>query len=134
MALIEWNDKFSVQVKELDDQHKKLVELLNSLHDAMKKRESRASLNLILMQLVDYTKYHFAHEEKLMQQCNYADYAAHKQIHETLISKVNGYYSQIQNGQFMLAVELVQFLRDWVINHIGHIDKKYSPCLSAKDK
>lgn len=134
MAILEWNENFSVTVKELDDQHKKLVNILNVLHNAMKKGEGKLKINLTLDELVSYTKFHFAHEEKLMKQYNYPTYTAHKKEHEDLIQKVVDYLSQFNSGKTVLPAQLIQFLKEWIVNHIGQSDKKYGPFLSEKMK
>jgi len=134
MSILEWNENFSVTVKELDDQHKKLVTILNLLHDAMKKGEGKSKLNSTLDELVSYTKFHFAHEEKLMQQYNYPAYAAHKKEHEDLIHKVVDYLSQLDSGKTVLPSQIIQFLKEWIVNHIGQSDKKYGPFFNEKMK
>ena len=88
MALMEWSPAFSVKVKKFDDQHKKLVDLVNQLHDAMKAGEGNTMLGVVFQSLVAYTGSHFADEEKMMQANGYPDYAKHKAAHENLVKQV----------------------------------------------
>jgi len=67
MPLFPWSDDLSVKVTLIDDQHKKLIALINSLHDAMRAGEGKQVLEKTLKELADYTVYHFQTEEKYMQ-------------------------------------------------------------------
>lgn len=78
MALITWNENYSVKVKQFDDQHKKLIDMINELHDAMKVGKGKDVMEKILAGLIQYTVTHFANEERLMKQHNYPDYEQHK--------------------------------------------------------
>ena len=82
MALITWNDVYSVKVKQFDDQHKKLIDLVNQLHDAMKVGKGGQVIGDVLKALIDYTGSHFAAEERLMKLYNYPDYEQHKKYDE----------------------------------------------------
>ncbi|MDR3563390.1 MAG: bacteriohemerythrin [Negativicutes bacterium] len=130
MALIDWNNQLSVNVPALDAEHKKLVAMLNSLHDAMKTGKGRAQLPVLLNEATTYAVEHFAHEEQLMTQHGYPDFAAHKDAHEKFIKQVASFKEQMANNM-LLTSEVLQVLRDWIVTHIGTVDKKYSPCLSA---
>ncbi len=77
MALMQWNDSLSVNIKEVDDQHKKLVAIINELHDAMRAGSGNAVLGNIFSKLTQYVASHFATEEKLMSTHNYPGYLAH---------------------------------------------------------
>jgi hemerythrin len=132
MAFLEWNDSLSVGVKSIDDQHKQLVALVNTLHNAIANGEGGDALGKILVGLIDYTKTHFAYEEKLFSQTAYTESAAHKQEHdkfcETVLdvqAKFNGGAGEALHGQVM------DFLKDWLITHIQGSDRKYGPHLTA---
>lgn len=131
MAIFVWNDLLSVGVPEFDAQHKKLFGMMNALHDAMAKGQGREILKPILDGLVDYTQTHFAAEERRMQQCGYPAYLQHKVQHDALVRKVNDLKKRFEAGQSTLTVEILNFLKDWLVNHIQGTDKKYAPFLSA---
>ncbi|MGH9681879.1 MAG: bacteriohemerythrin, partial [Candidatus Acidiferrales bacterium] len=78
MPLMSWNEKMSVGVDVLDMDHQKLVGLLNQLFDAMQSGHGKESLSKILDELVSYTKFHFAREEKLFSHSDYPDTASHR--------------------------------------------------------
>ena len=88
MPYVSWNKSFSVNNIEIDNQHKKLFELINKLHSSLKAGQGNTVLKPVLMELVEYVKVHFAHEEKLMKEKQYPDYDKHKQKHEEYISEL----------------------------------------------
>lgn len=132
MALITWNENYSVKVKEIDNQHKKLVDLINQLHDAMKEGKGKDIIGNILNELVNYTVYHFGYEEKLFDKYGYPEGKIHTRQHNDLVWKVKSYVNDFQSGKGVLPLEVMNFLRDWLLNHIGKDDKKYTPFLNSK--
>ena len=132
MALMNWESKFSVKIKEIDDQHKKLFDLINSLHDAMKAGKGKDALGKVLTELVDYTVYHFGTEEKLFQKYGYPETAAHKKEHEALKKQAGELKTKFEKEGGVITIEVMNFLRDWLNNHILKIDMKYSPFLNSK--
>lgn len=132
VALMEWSPSFSVKVKKFDDQHKKLVDLLNQLHDAMKAGEGNTMLGVVLQSLIAYTGSHFADEEKMMQANAYPDYAKHKAAHESLVKQVLDLQKKFQAGGGVLTVTVLSFLKDWLVNHIQGEDKRYGQYFNTK--
>jgi hemerythrin len=132
MALISWNQDLSVQVAQFDNQHKELVGLVNELHDAMASGKGNTVLGKTLAKLIDYTKTHFAAEEKLMKQHSYPGYLSHKMEHDTLTRKALEIKTTFDSGKMVMSVELMNFLKDWLTKHIKGVDKKYGPFLNNK--
>ncbi len=132
MALINWDDKYSVKIKEIDNQHQKLVRLINLLHDAMKEGKGKQVVGKILNDLVDYTVFHFAYEEKLFDRYSYPGGQTHKLEHNDLVQKVKKYVNDFQSEKPILPMEVMNFLQNWLINHINGTDKKYSSFLIGK--
>lgn len=126
MVLMKWSDDLSVQVTEIDNQHKKLIDIINSLHEAMLEKKSKEMLAGILDELAAYTVYHFSTEEKYMTEFNYIGLLSHKKEHDAFVSKTESFISAYQSNKLGLSMELMSFLRDWVSNHIKGTDKKYS--------
>jgi hemerythrin-like metal-binding protein len=125
MPLFEWNDKFSVEVKKYDEQHKNLIKILNDLYDAMKVGKGADVMGEIFGSLLDYTKYHFNDEEETMRKLYYDEYLHHKAEHDKLTVKVLEYKKKFENNEILISVELLNFLRDWLTNHIMKTDRKY---------
>ncbi len=132
MAFIEWNDKFSVNIKEVDAQHKKLVSMINELYDAMKAGRGSDITGKILSGLIQYVGTHFATEERLMSAHNYPGYQAHKSEHQKFSQKASELQKEFQKGVPVLTVELFSFLKDWLQGHILNADKKFGPFLNNK--
>jgi hemerythrin len=132
MALITWSDSLSVKVKQFDDQHKKLVDMVNQLFDAMKTGKGNQVMGDILKQLIAYTQTHFAAEERLLKQYGYPDFEAHKKEHNALVIQVLDLQKQFQEGKAVLTQNVMTFLRDWLSKHIQGDDKKYGIFLNGK--
>lgn len=132
MSLFVWSEKFSVNIKQIDEQHKKLVNMLNELHDSMKAGKGKEATGKILSELIDYVGTHFSTEEKLMQQYGYAEYTSHKAEHDKLTQKALSLKKEFEQGAPVLTVELLNFLKEWLQTHILGTDKKYGPFLNSK--
>ena len=132
MALITWNNNYSVNIKEIDSQHKKLVDLVNELYDNMKIGKGKEVTGKVLNDLVKYTESHFAYEEELFKKFKYIEGVKHSQEHAQLLSKVKSFVKDFDSGKGSVSVELLNFLKDWLVSHIGNSDKKYSQFLNSK--
>ncbi|MEO5356308.1 MAG: bacteriohemerythrin [Nitrospirae bacterium YQR-1] len=132
MPLITWTDNLSVHVREFDDQHKKLIQIINDLFDAVTARKGKEALEPVLTELIEYTKYHFINEENLLAKHGYPYAAIHKQEHDDLTQKVMSFEAQFKAGRAMVDLLLMNFLKDWLTKHILGTDKKYSEFLNSK--
>ena len=130
MALIVWNQNFSVQVAEMDRQHRKLIDLINDLNDAMGKGKGKEIIGKTLDGLLSYTKTHFAEEEKLFAQFKYPDEAEQKNMHKKFIDKVMEFKKQHEGRSIALSIAVIDFLSDWLKKHIQIEDKKYGPFMN----
>ena len=132
MALIEWNGNLSLGIGSIDKQHQKLVELINELNAAMLEGKGKDALSRIINGLTDYTKTHFATEEKYFQQFGYPEAAGHKAQHDHFTSKVLEFKGEFERGRLGLSVKVMQFLSNWLQEHIKGSDKKYAPFLIGR--
>lgn len=132
MALLTWSDMYSVKVTDFDNQHKKLIDLINQLHDAMKAGKGKEAAGQVLNALVEYTQKHFAAEEGLMKLHAYPEYESHKKEHNTLVLQVLEFRKKFEASDVALSVEMLNFLRDWLLKHIQGVDKRYGPYFNAK--
>lgn len=132
MALANWRDEFSVNIVEIDNQHKKLFDYINQIHDAMKNKKTNSELGKILDKLTKYTIEHFKTEEKYFDQYNYPKSQVHKVEHQVFIDKVEGFKDDFQKGKLLLSLEIINFLKDWLVNHIKGTDNQYSAYLNEK--
>lgn len=125
MELISWKDKYSVNNSIIDLQHKRLIDSINQLHNAMREAKGRVVLQKILNDLVFYTKEHFSTEEKLMQKINYPQFTLHKIEHEKLTREVVELQKKYSSGKTSLSLDVMMFLKEWLNNHILESDQKY---------
>jgi len=130
-AHLAWTDAFSVNVKEMDVQHKKLFDLINELHEAMRGGKGKEAVGEVLMRLVQYAKTHLSDEEKLMQKHGYPGFSGQKIAHDNLRKRVADSVAKYETGK-VTTVEIMNFLKDWLIRHIQGSDKKYGPFLNSK--
>ncbi len=129
MSIFQWKEEYSVDHSEIDTQHKRLFQLAGDLHTAMTEGKGKDALTKTLNNLIEYTKHHFACEERLMQLHNYPDFAEHKAFHDELTSRVLEFQRNFDAGRTAMSVELLQFLKDWLGHHIGETDKKVATYL-----
>ena len=132
MALLNWSDSYSVGVKDIDLQHKKLIDLINSLHDGMKQGKGKEILGTVLNELANYTVYHFGFEEKLFEKYGYPETIVHKRQHADLVGQVKKLVESYNNGGSVLSMDLMNFLKDWLTQHIAGSDKKYTAFFNGK--
>jgi hemerythrin len=128
MSLINWSNKLSVGVWQLDADHIILIGLINELHHAMSEGHGEELFNTILATLKEYTVTHFSREEALMKAHKYPDFDQHKEYHETLIKHLNLFaakYALDKNS--VTTSEIEQFLQGWLLNHIKQADFAYKP-------
>ncbi len=134
MSLIKWSDTFSVKIQSIDEQHRKLFNMINDLNNAIKENNEKEKIGIILKDLISYTKSHFVFEENMMIKHDYHGYKWHKTIHDDLIFEVSKIVKRFDEGQDIVAKELLNFLLKWLVEHIGGVDKQYSPIFSHKEK
>jgi hemerythrin len=125
MAAITWKDDYSVGVGAMDNQHKQLFALINQLYEAMQKSATNDAMKTVLPGLLNYTKNHFAAEEKLIQQAGYPEFEAHQAYHREFAAKVVETVEKFKSTGIAPTVSLVTFLKDWLSNHILVKDKHY---------
>jgi methyl-accepting chemotaxis protein/hemerythrin len=129
--MITWSRSYSVGVSQMDEEHQRLIGIINNLYASMRSGRSKDAIGKILDELVDYTKTHFAHEERLMQESGYEGYDDQKRAHEALIAQVVEIQGKYRVGA-ALGQEVMAFLKNWLLNHIQGMDKKYGPVMNKK--
>jgi len=123
--IIEWTPELSLGVKLIDDQHHQFIDILNQLSEAITNNLSREELEEIFIQLRHYTENHFGTEEKLFEQFDYPDKEQHVALHDEFRVKLAEIKLNLDKGNLQPAFELLDFLEDWLVNHITTIDPLY---------
>ncbi len=134
MALLDWNPSLSVEVSEMDEEHKKLFTLINNLNDAMKQGKAKDEMGRVFNELARYTQSHFASEESYLQAVRYPYLAQQRKEHAELLKKVAAFKAEYDSGKAMVSVTLMTFLSDWVRSHIQKSDKQYGAWIKEKTK
>ena len=131
--LIIWSPSMSVGVDILDDDHKRIMVLINKLHEAMLEGKGKKLLGEIFDGLIAYIKLHFDSEEALLEQNNYPDVGAQKSMHREMDQKVQSIAQQFRDDpDSVRPMEDLCFLRDWWVDHIMNSDQKYTAFLNER--
>ncbi len=130
--LIIWTDKYSVGCNYIDQQHKKLIDIINELHSAFMSRESNEKLSKILSELVDYTKYHFTAEEEMLKKHGFGPSENHKKQHQEFVEKIEIFKKRHELGDSIVGFDMLNFLKDWLLNHILKTDMSYKEPVCSK--
>ena len=129
---VEWKDDYSVGIDSIDQQHKKLLNLINQLQTAVDYSTGEQFEREALDELVDYTKTHFTYEEGLMRDNDYPDFEPHKAQHEKMFKKVGEVLAEYEKDHDTAMSNAAEYLKEWLINHINGTDKEYSSYLIGK--
>ena len=127
-----WKDSYSVGIDSIDNDHKKLIHLINNLQTAVDYKTDRQFESQTLDEVVDYTVYHFTREEGLMEDNGYPGFVPHKAKHEEMIAKVNNYVEAYKKDESGAIESLLTYLKSWLIKHINGTDQEYSEFLISK--
>lgn len=128
-VFFKWLPEYNVHIRTIDDQHQELVNILNRLFIAVFSRESATAISGILDALVCYTETHFALEERLMRQAEYADFEAHKLEHGKLMAELDRLCKKCLSEEKPTYFEMLGFLKRWLRGHIQGVDTRYSIAL-----
>jgi len=125
--IISWSPTYSVGVKIIDEQHKRLFKLINEIynHIASDEKAERAYYIKIIHQTVEHIRTNFATEEKILLVTKFPEYAEHKSAHESFILTLIGNMKDVENGKKMNLTAFTHFLRDWILTHIAIMDRQH---------
>ena len=129
---LEWKDEYSVGLDSIDQQHRKLISLINQLTTAVEYSTGEEFEREALAELVDYTKTHFTYEEGLMEDNGYPDFEAHRAQHRAMIAEVEAVLAEYEKDHDTAMRRAVDYLKGWLIHHINGTDKQYSSFLTGK--
>lgn len=125
-----WQDDFSVGVTQMDNDHKKLIGLLNRCIDVVNTDESDIDeIDRILDEMMKYANHHFHREEALMKDNGYPDLVDHQYEHQQFVIYVEQTIASYETGE-LTARDLLKFLKDWLSHHILEMDRDYVPYCS----
>lgn len=131
MESFNWTSDLMVGHAAIDDDHRRLVKMVNDLYAAMQRGQGNDVIGKVVHNLAIYTQQHFGREEAEMQRIGYARYAQHKQEHDKLLREVADLQKSFAAGKVMVTVAVARFLSDWLVNHIKGSDMHLAAALTA---
>lgn len=130
--VLQWNDRLSVGVPDLDGQHRGLIEQVGAIQSAMSGGRGRNVIEAMLRNLVEAARDHFLTEETQLAQAGYPDLELHRAQHDGLLRRLEELHGRFHSGPFQLTVALVTMLGEWIETHIVTYDLKYAPHLAGR--
>ncbi|MCP4255111.1 MAG: hemerythrin family protein [Candidatus Scalindua sp.] len=125
--MIEWEEKYSVGLSIIDEEHKELIRIMNAAITA-KHNDSIDEITKLLKQLTVYALKHFSTEESYMAKFKYPEFQYHQEEHHDFSNKAITYCNRVVEGDYHIANEILEYLKQWLVNHILITDKKYVEC------
>ncbi len=123
MTFMKWDEQYAVHIRLMDDQHKRLFDMIDQFYLALHQKETQRAMSELLKGLTDYSLYHFHAEERMMSLNNFPLYAAHKNAHEKFIITIHEFRERFDNGKLLIPIEVAQFIKQWLSTHILMTDK-----------
>lgn len=134
MSRIQWSDELSVGVKEVDDQHRELINIANTLLGAVETGSGRTVTDKVIKRLRDYTVFHFNSEEELMRASQYPRLSEHAARHARLKNEVKDFQRDVYEGKSPSTAKVMAFLKQWLLNHILTYDREFARFLRERPK
>jgi hemerythrin len=128
MKIIEWKQEYSIGVKIIDEQHQKFFSLINDLNIAISERQFENKIIPVLDALIEYTDYHFKTEEKYFDEFSYEFADEHRAQHDGFEKKIKQLVGEFKNKEIEISFDLIDYMEDWLIEHIAGEDRKYIKC------
>lgn len=125
---LEWDENYSVGVQEIDNQHKILFATINELLDAIHNNEPEEKLDHIIQNIITYKKHHFSTEEKYFKEFNFEGAEEHIEQHKKFNDNIKKLFEDHPKHDIELCFLLIDFLEDWLIDHLQNMDQKYVEC------
>ena len=132
MSFVVWESKLNLGIRKIDEDHQSLVDILNKTYNAIILDSQPAELEAIIEKLADYTTYHFTAEERLMTEHSFSGRNHHFLEHEAFSRNVLDFQDKCSRGESEIAMDVLVFLRGWLVNHILKVDREYAAFLINK--
>lgn len=134
MSIFTWSDSFLLRIQDIDDHHKHLVSLLNLTYDSFISNSTDHEIDSLVEDLIQYASYHFQAEVSSMIENNYPFIEEHKLEHDCFSKRAQEFKALLHSGETAIELEILQFLKDWLADHILNSDKKFGYFVSAKEE
>jgi len=130
--LFEWSKQLETGIEKVDSQHQNLVAMINRLHRAMPLGKGGEEAGGILDELADYAVYHFGYEEEIFETIDYPDTESHREAHRKAAERIQSFQQQFKDGNPSVAMDLMNFLTEWLKEHIMKTDMGFAPFLKEE--
>ena len=128
---IKWNNKYCMGISVIDEEHKKLIGILNKAIDAKELNDNKEELKEVLEEMTEFALEHFETEEAYMKEFNYPEYQHHSEEQYAFFTKTIAYFDRVVNGDYHISNELIKYLKQWLVNHIQICDRQYIDCFKT---
>ncbi len=133
LLYISWKEEFSVGARILDTQHQTLFDLINKLYGSMNSRNAQNTASSVINELNKYAQTHFKEEERIMRESNFPELSLHQEAHRSFIEEVTKFEIQDRSYHSDASYDILRFLKEWLINHILHMDRQYEPFIKSEN-
>ena len=128
--MIEWNDKYSVGLLIIDEEHKEFIDIINKAIFAKKHNDNPEEIKEVLSEMAKYSQKYFSTEEAYMIKFNLPEYQSHRNERLDFKDKTIASYNKLVRGDYQVANEILEYLKQWFFNHIQETDKKHVDCFN----
>ena len=132
MGKISWKPEYDLKIEKIDNQHRKIIDLILELLGAAEKNTGASTIHQVLGEMKKYVSEHLEFEEMILRLVQYPDYLSHQNLHDQFRKKVLEFEYSLQTGNLVMASQLAGFLGDWFTNHINVEDRKYAAFMAQK--
>jgi len=126
--MFKWDVKYSVGISIIDEEHRKFIDIINKAIVAREQSDNPEEIKEVLNKMADYALTHFKTEEIYMKEFNYPEYQDHKEEHHDFAIKTIAYLDKVIKGDYQIANEILEHLKQHLVNHIQVTDKNYVGC------
>ena len=136
LEIVSWSESYATGIEKIDNQHKELMKLTNELYRACLsgKDNANSAFKEAMRRMVEYVRFHFSDEQKLLERVKYPDYIEHKRQHDTLVMNILEAVKEFEKGNKFVPNSFVRTLKDWVFGHIAVLDKTYAFYINGQRK
>ncbi len=128
--MIKWNDKYSVSISIIDEEHKEFIDIINKVIVTKEHNGNPGEVREVLYKMIKYALKHFATEETYMKKFNFPEYQLHRNEHLDFTDQTVANLNKVVMGDYLIANEILEYLKRWLVNHIQETDRKYIDCFN----
>lgn len=131
-SIFRWRDEYATGVDAMDAQHREMLLAADRVYVNLMEGKPKDELDDFLELLLQYSRDHFREEEMLMEQHGYPDLEKHRRRHQRLVKDVEIAFARYQSGEIIIDTEFMEFIKDWIVNHILRDDRQYGVFIKEK--